>query len=322
VLRVLWSLARPKGMALIALLPVIGFSFAYWDHGCTIPGWGAVPYLLLLVAVWAVPHMGTMWLNAALDRDEGQVLFGEAVPVPPGIEKYAYATLLLALAAAFATHLGLGLCVLGCALLSVLYSHPRTAWKGHALLGPLSNAVGYGVLSPLGGWLLAGLPPSPRGLLVLVVSVCFMVTAYLAAQAFQEEEDRARGYRTLVATHGPRLVLGLTRAGLALSVGLTVLGALTGWFPRAVLIALPAFVVADRHLARWRQVPGGGDGRWAAGFFVRLAAAGLLCLAAVSAHYAWSQHAWSQHAWSQHEGGRLGGLATAAGQPSPAACGR
>lgn len=311
MLRALWILARPKGMALVALLPMIGFAFAYWDHGCTIPGLGAVSPLLLLATVWAVPHMGTMWLNAALDRDEGQVLFGESVPVPPGIEKYGYATLAFALAAAFAAHVVVGLCVLGCALLAVLYSHPRTAWKGHALLGPLANAIGYGVLSPLGGWMLADLPPTPRGALVLCISITFILAAYLAAQAFQEDEDRARGYRTLVALRGARVTLDVTRAFLATSVVLTLGLAALGWFPRSVWLAAPAFLATDRHLARWRAAPGGGDGSWAAGFFLRLTCAGLLCLAGVSAAYA----------WNQTQGLPLGGLGTAAGHPSAPACG-
>lgn len=297
-------------MALIALLPIIGFSFAYWDHGCLLAWDEALPRLALLAALWAVPHMGTMWLNAALDRDEGQVLFGEAAPVPAGVERYAYATIVLAVVVALAVDLGLGLCVVACAMLSVLYSHPRTAWKGHAVLGPLANAVGYGVLSPLGGFLYAGLPPTPRGALVLAVSVAFIVAAYLAAQAFQEEEDRARGYRTLVALRGARATLDLTRAFLVVSVLLTLGLAAVGWFPRLVLVSAPAFFAADRVLAHWRQVPGGGDGSWAARFFVRLAIAGLVCLAAVSVDFM----------WLEHQGFPLGGLGTAAGHPAAPAC--
>lgn len=308
--RALWILARPKGMVLIALPPLIGFTFAYWDHGCTIPGLGAVPYLVLLCVLWMVPHAGTMWLNAALDRDEGQVLWGESAKVPPRIELYAYATLVFAVALAFAVHLGLGICVLGCAILSALYSHPKTAWKGHALLGPAANALGYGILSPLGGWMLADLPPTPRGAATLAVSVCFILAAYLAAQAFQEEEDRARGYRTLVALRGARFTLIVTRVFLVASVALTVGLAAIGWFPRTVLLAAPAFLATDRQLARWTREPGGGDESWARAFFRRLTLAGLLCLAAVSMHYG----------WQQREGGPLGGLGTAAGRPSEPAC--
>lgn len=306
MLRVLWTLARPKGMALIALLPIIGYSFAFWDHGCTLPWSDALPRLGLLALLWAVPHAGTMWLNAALDRDEGQVLFGESVPVPPRIERWAYATIVFSVVLALATDVALGVCVVLCAALSVLYSHPRTAWKGHAFLGPAANAIGYGVLSPLGGFCLAGLPPTPRGALVLAISVTFIVAAYLAAQAFQEDEDRARGYRTLVALRGARATLTLTRALLTLSIVLTLGLALAGWFPRAVLISAPAFLATDRLLVRWREIPGGGDSAWAGRFFVRLAIAGLLCLAAVSLDYAWAQ----QHQLPP------GGLATAAGRPA------
>ncbi|MDQ3033455.1 MAG: UbiA family prenyltransferase [Myxococcota bacterium] len=311
VIRALWKLARPKGMALIALLPIIGFSFAFWDHGCLLAWDEAIPRLALLGLLWAVPHMGTMWLNAALDRDEGQVLFGDAAPVPEGIEKYAYATIVLAVVVAFVAHVGLGACVLGCAILSVLYSHPRTAWKGHALLGPLANAVGYGVLSPLGGWLYAELPPTPRGLAVLCVSVAFICAAYLAAQAFQEEEDRARGYRTLVALRGARTTLTVTRALLIVSVVLTIGLAALGWFPRGVVLSAPAFFAADRVLVKWREVPGGGDGTWAARFFVRLAIAGLMCLAAVSIEFT----------WGQSQGLPLGGLGTESGHPTTRVCG-
>lgn len=307
----LWTLARPKGMALVALLPLIGISFAYWDHGCTVPGFAAFPHLFFLALLWAVPHMGTMWLNAALDRDEGPVLWGKSVPVPAGIEKYAYATLAAAVWVAFAVHRGLGACVLGCAILSVLYSHPRTAWKKHPLLGPFANALGYGILSPLGGWIYAGVPPTLRGALVLGIGVAFVLAAYLGAQAFQEKEDRARGDRTPVVVCGPRLTLDLARALFAVGAALAIGFAALGWFPRTVLLAAPAFWMIDRHLVRWRRHPEGGDVTWAAGFFRRLVFTGLFCFAAISLHYRWQERA----------GGPLGGLGTAAGHPAVRICG-
>ncbi len=272
-------------MLLVALLPLVGFAFSYWDHGCEAAGFSAIPSLLLLAFVWAVPHAGTMWLNAALDRDEEATLFGRSVAVPPGIEKWGYLTLAISLAVAFAANVGLGVCVLGCALLSVLYSHPRTAWKGHAVLGPLTNALGYGVLSPLGGFFLAGHPPTIRGAIVLSIAIPWMLTAYFAAQAFQQGEDRARGYRTLVATHGPLATLRLTRALMLTALGLTALIAIVGMFPRIILAPLPLFVVIDRFLVRWQAQPEGGDAGWAAKFFVRLTALVLLVLAFVCVDY-------------------------------------
>ena len=32
--RALWALSRPKGMLFVSILPMIGFAYAYWDHGC------------------------------------------------------------------------------------------------------------------------------------------------------------------------------------------------------------------------------------------------------------------------------------------------
>jgi 4-hydroxybenzoate polyprenyltransferase len=304
------TLSRPRGMILVAILPMVGFSYAYWDHGCEAPGFTAVPRLLLLGLVWAVPHAGTMWLNAALDRDEEATLFGRSVAVPAGIERWAYLTLALSIGLALWLSLGLAVCVVGCAALSILYSHPRTAWKGHAILGPMTNALGYGVLSPLGGFLFAGYAPTIRGGFVLIIAVFWMLTAYFAAQAFQQGEDRARGYRTLVATHGPVTTLRLTRALLLTSLGLTALMSASGMFPRIMLAPLPLFFFLDRYMVRWTAQPDGGDARWAANFFIRLTALVLLVLVFVSVDYELTKRSRSLP----------GGLATESGLFEPRAC--
>lgn len=308
--RDLIALARPRGLFLVALLPVLGYSWAYWDHGCEVPDYGAVPRLLWLAVIWGVPHMGTMWLNAALDRDETATLYGQAARVPPGIERLAYVTLLFSLVAAFLTHVGLALCVLACAVLSVLYSHPRTAWKGHAFLGPFTNAIGYGVLSPLGGFLYADMPPTWRGAAVLATSVPWMLTAYFAAQAFQEEEDRSRGYRTLVALKGPVVTLRVTRICLWIALAMSTALAASGTVPRVCLIPLPFFFFLDRYLVRWSAQPNGGDAAWAGRFFARLAGVALLVLVAVCADYEIAMRSLALP----------GGLATPRGLDEPRVC--
>lgn len=297
-------------MLLVAILPLIGFGFAYWDHGCVAPGLTALPTMLFLMLVWAVPHAGTMWLNASLDRDESPTLFGHSVAVPPRIEWLAYATLIFSLSVAAIAELRLMLAVLGCAVLSVLYSHPKTAWKGHAVLGPLTNVLGYGVLSPLGGFFLSGYPATLRGAAVLFTSMPWIAAAYFAAQAFQQEDDRARGYRTLVATHGPLVTLRVTRAMFHLALALTFALSAAGFFPRVVLVAMPLFFWVDRVLVLWMREKDGGDASWAKRFFVRLASVGFLILALVSVDYEWSMRTL----------GLPGGLATASGHAEPRAC--
>lgn len=310
MVRDLVALARPRGLLLVSLLPVLGYSWAYWDHGCEVPDFGAVPRLLWLALIWAVPHLGTMWLNAALDHDDSATLYGEAAKVPPGIERWAYLTLAFSLVAAFATEVGLGICVALCAALSILYSHPKTAWKGHAILGPFTNAVGYGVLSPLGGFLYAGMPPTWRGGAVLATSVPWMLTAYFAAQAFQEQEDRARGYRTLVAVHGPVVTLRVTRVCLWIALTMSAALAASGTVPPIVLVPLPIFFFLDRYLVRWSKEPRGGDAGWAGRFFARLAGVALLVLAAVCVDYEMAMRSRSLP----------GGLATPRGLDEPRVC--
>lgn len=310
LLRCLWALARPRGMLFVSFLPMIGFAYAYWDHGCEDPTYAPFGKLALLGLCWAVPHAGTMWLNAELDRDAKPTLFGESVPVPAHVSLYAYPTFAFAIGLAFWLGTGVGVCVVLCTILSILYSHPRTAWKAHPWGGPFVNAVGYGMLSPLGGFSLSGFAPTVRGAVVLAVAVAWISTAYFAAQAFQEEEDRERGYRTLVVVKGPAYTLRVTRALFWIAGGSTLALAAAGWFPRVVLVALPGFVWVDRLIARWQEQPHGGDETWARRFFLRMFWVALAVLVCVSVDYG----------WTRRETRLPGGLATASGRFEPRAC--
>ncbi|MBX7192768.1 MAG: prenyltransferase [Sandaracinaceae bacterium] len=308
--RALWALSRPKGMLFVSILPMIGFAYAYWDHGCEDATLAPFGKMALLALVWAVPHAGTMWLNAGLDRDDKPTLFGDSVPVPAHIGWYAYPTFVFSIGLAFSLSIGLGVCVVLCTILSILYSHPKTAWKAHAWGGPFVNAAGYGALSPLGGFFLAGYAPTIRGAVVLAVAVTWITTAYFAAQAFQEDEDRERGYRTLVVTRGAAFTLRLTRGLFWVAGGSTLALAALGWFPRVVLVALPGFLWVDRLIAQWQREPKGGDESWARRFFLRMFWVAISVLVCVSVDYS----------WTRTETGRPGGLATASGHFEKRAC--
>jgi hypothetical protein len=251
----LWRLARPAGMPLVLGLPATGYGFAHWEWAAPDPR----PHeLVVLLGAWWFLSAGTLWLNAALDRDDGEVLMGPRPEVVPHLARWGYA----ALAAAVVVSAPLGpvpaACVVGCALLAVAYSHPRLAWKGHAWLGPLVNVVGYGVLSPLAGWSLAGLPGTPRTVGTLALVVAWVLGTYFGAQAFQEAEDRARGYHTLVALRGPRVVIEATRAAFMVSYVGMVVFTLLGWYPRLLLVAAPLFFWFDAHLGWWVLHPEAG----------------------------------------------------------------
>ncbi|MFK7926959.1 MAG: prenyltransferase [Myxococcota bacterium] len=249
-----WILARPAGLWIPPLLPLLGFSWAHWDRAMLAWGLQDLPWVL---AAWVLLQSGTLWINAHRDQDQGEVLLGQAVSVPAHTNTVGF----LALGGAVLLAAGAGwlsaAITLICAVLAVLYSHPKTAWKGHPILGPLVNVLGYGILSPAAGYYIVGTPLTPRTLATAALLAVSVLGWTFIAQAFQEDEDKARGDRTLVATHGPRVALWTGRACLgAVSIGFTVLVAL-GWYPWPTIIALPALLWMDRQLAHWLRR--GGD---------------------------------------------------------------
>lgn len=248
--RLLWGLLRPQGLGFVLLLPWFGYGFGHWSWGLHLR---EGPAFLTLLAAWACLHAGTMWLNAGLDRDQGEVLWGRALAVPDHLQGFATAALVAAPTLAWTAGAVPFLCASGCALLAVLYSSPHTAWKAHPIGGPVVNVLGYGVLSPLAGWWLVGVDAGPRTRVVFASMAAITLGLYFAAQAFQQREDAARSYRTLVVTHGPAATLLAAR--LLFGAGFGALFAITvaGWLPRTCLLALPFAVYVDQGFATWRR---------------------------------------------------------------------
>ncbi|MBX3182519.1 MAG: UbiA prenyltransferase family protein [Polyangiaceae bacterium] len=256
--RDLWRLSRPEGTFWLIWVVLIGYGFMLWD-------WGVGPRgewdLGLLVVGWWCLSTGSLWLNAGLDRDQGEVLFQrDATRVPRGVERFGYGALALGVAITACTTWGAAVCALFSALLAVLYSHPKARWKAHSVGGPLVNLVGYGLLTPLAGALVTGLPLTWRAGLSGALVASWILGAYFIAQVFQEREDAARGYRTRVVTHGPLGALKAGRALMAVSwVGIT-LGMVVGLYPRLCLLALPLLLLTDHFLARWGRALREGRG--------------------------------------------------------------
>jgi 4-hydroxybenzoate polyprenyltransferase len=285
--RHLWNLlllARPRLLPFVLLLPVLGFGWAHWDYAIGLRGTFGLACVLV---AWTLLQAGTLWLNAVLDRDEGEVLLGKAVPVPDVAVPCAYGALLLATGLAFLGARLAGWAALICGILAILYSHPRTVWKGRPLLGPLVNFIGYGLLSPLAGWAVVGVQADPRTIIVWILSGLAVLGCYFAAQSFQRDEDRLRGYRTLVVTHGSRTTLLVAR----ICIGCALLGgavlAILGWLPRLLLVAIPLGWWVDHWLARWALQPNGGSERWAHGLAWRLLLASTACVALAYVAFTW-----------------------------------
>lgn len=240
------------------LVPIMGWGFAHWDHGLSITRPGA---LVCLLFSWALLSAGTMWLNAALDGEEGEALFAEPASRPEHVATYGYVALALAVAVAFFAEPRSALVCAACALLAVLYSHPKTAWKSTTLLGPLVSAVGYGWLSALAGHFIARMPLSGRTLAAFSLFAVAVYGLAVGAQAFQRDDDARRRYRTFVVVHSPEACVRSMRACIAISVLGTSALMVLGVYPRLCLLGLPVFFGADRSMRAWQTKPRGGSAR-------------------------------------------------------------
>jgi len=160
---------------------------------------------------------GTLALNSAFDRDEGDIAYlRRPPPPPPGLSLFGLGLMLLGLAVAtrlppaFLSAYGI------CVLLSIMYSVPPIRLKARAGMDWVINMAGFGLLTPYAGWALTGRPVSGPGRIVLVSFALLFGALYPLTQLYQLEEDRRRGDRTLAS------VLGMNRS-LAVALGMGAL---------------------------------------------------------------------------------------------------
>lgn len=280
----LLALARPRMWPALMLISLFGYGLGHWTLAAPLQAPGA---LLWLLAAWTALHAGTLWWNAARDLDESSVLFGASVVPPRGTGPLGLAALALCPALAWPAGPLPAACAAVAAALGWAYSQPGRALKGHPWLGPAVNVVGYGVLTPLAPYLLVGRPDDPRLWLALGGCGAVMGSLCFAAMVWQGPEDARRGDRTLVVTAGPLGALRAARWGLWLAALPVGLGALAGWFPRAVLLSFALLPWVDGALRAWiadpaAALPARGPARAQAYLarLVALAAVALLCAVA------------------------------------------
>jgi len=186
---------------------------------------------VVAAVVWAVGlNGGTLALNSAFDRDEGDVGYLDA---PPPVAWWLVPFSLLFLFGGQAIALLFGLPFAGayfvCLIMSLFYSVPPFRWKRLAGVDLVINCFGYGFWTFVAGALVLPLPledllanaiEDPRtallqspylaeriGLPTLCVGAGFFFlfgALYPLTQLYQVEEDRARGDLTLVLWLGPR----------------------------------------------------------------------------------------------------------------------
>ena len=167
------------------------------------------PVAVAFLAVHGGIYGGMTAFNSYYDRDQGPIGFMKTVrPAPRPVRDLA---LLIQLAAVLVLT-ALSLPAAGCALLlmtmGIAYSHPRWRWKGSLGLSLAAVGIGQGILAFLIGYLLG---PERRvalsAALPAVGAALVTLGLYPITQAYQVEEDRARGDRTLAVVLGWRRAL-------------------------------------------------------------------------------------------------------------------
>jgi 1,4-dihydroxy-2-naphthoate octaprenyltransferase len=221
-----------------------------------------------LAVAWVALHVflygGTSALNSFYDRDEGPIGgLAEPPPVDRGLLAWSWGVQLAG--APFAAWVGGPFLVVWIALLLVAtaYSHPATRWKASPAAALAAVGLGQGGLGAIAGaWAVRSTWPEARALLATPTAVAYLLVAallvlalYVVSQAYQVEEDRRRGDRTLPVLLGARRALRVAAAvaavGGAALAGLVALRAGIAWG-----LAVAAFLAA---LGVWQL-------RWSARF--------------------------------------------------------
>jgi lycopene elongase/hydratase (dihydrobisanhydrobacterioruberin-forming) len=195
---------------------------------------------------------GTLAINSAFDKDEGDIGYLKAPPEPPE-HLLVFSSVLLGISAVlgFLLPLPFGLINLVCVVMSVLYSVPPFRLKARAGWDLFINCVGFGLLTPMAGWALTGRSFS-RAILLASIGFAFLFASlYPMTQIYQVAEDSRRGDRTLVIQMGVGRSLALALLAVLIAHTFFLVAVLA--VGRTPLLLLPSLVAWLAVLIPWLQ---------------------------------------------------------------------
>lgn len=171
------------------------------------------------LVIWVIAlNGGTLALNSAFDRDEGDIGYLDTPPpAPRRLAHVGLAIMLLGQAAALLLPLGFAIAYAVCFAMSVLYSAPPVRLKAVAGFDWAINMIGFGSLTPYAGWAATGRPLTAAAFWVFLAFCPLFAALYPLTQLYQMEEDAARGDRTLAIALGPRASLAVALAAVPLA---------------------------------------------------------------------------------------------------------
>ena len=235
---------RPLEWPIMAAHTTLGFLLA-GGAGSLARGerWGT---LLGALFLWVVClNGGTLALNSAYDRDEGDIGYLDAPPpVPRGLARFSFRLIWLGLILAFVMPMGFRIAYGLCFAMSIAYSVPPLRLKAVAGADWIINMVGFGTLTPYAGWAATGRPLTTPALWVLLAFMPLFAALYPLTQLYQIDEDRARGDRTLAIAIGIRASLAVAIAMALVAFAMFARGGVLAGIAAKGWVALGVALVA------------------------------------------------------------------------------
>ncbi|MBI9045665.1 MAG: UbiA prenyltransferase family protein [Anaerolineaceae bacterium] len=210
---------RPRGWPILSGHLTIGFFLAAGLQ-ISLTQWID---LFLAAFTWSVlGNGGTLALNSAFDKDEGDIGYLDNPPeIPKHLVRFSLICMFLGIPISALINRTFFLAYLALVIMSILYSVPPIRLKARAGWDVLINSVGYGSLTIFAGWSAANAGFKPP---ILIVLICFFILftgAYPLTQIYQIKEDKARGDNTFAVALGKRRALLLSIC--AMIVGLLII---------------------------------------------------------------------------------------------------
>jgi 4-hydroxybenzoate polyprenyltransferase len=250
---------RPAEWPIMVAHTAVGYLLAVGLEGAA-AGARLGPAVLGLV-LWVVClNGGTLALNSAFDRDEGDIAYlRRPPPPPPRLAGFSIALMAAGQILAFRLPAPYPMAYAVCFVLSLAYSVPPLRLKAVPGADWIINMWGFGTLTPYAGWSATGVPiDAARGLVLLAFCPLF-AALYPLTQLYQIEEDTRRGDRTLACVLGVRRSLSVALGAAALAFALfAAAGVRAGWLSgggdlwrwAGLLLALAAWAMV---LVPWRR---------------------------------------------------------------------
>ncbi len=247
---------RPRAWLIVTAHMSVGFWLANGFNLAT----QSLQQLGLAALAWGVlGNGGTLALNSAFDRDEGDIGY---LDQPPAAPRHLATFGILAIVSGMLVATRLGFRFLAayslCTVLSFAYSIPPLRFKAVAGLDVLVNSIGYGAVTLYAGWAAAGRPLVAPILNVVAAFFFLFAGFYPLTQIYQMGEDTQRGDQTLATVLGKRNALTFAIAAIGLGFVFLFREVIQHyWHSRsaAILIALVLWaLVLLPWMLRWRHV--------------------------------------------------------------------